>query len=191
MIPLLLAPMMKACPLEESYLLPDEIFCQPMSYVKVSLTLLLFFSLSVWAHHSPYYWLLRSSVSFISAWRASSIAKSLTSRSAMPAFASIFVKVFFSNPCQGRFSIPKSFVDYLPPPPISCIPKTHCKLIEYHMSAAYWVSPEWCFVCWGRWRGKWWLLRRLSCFFLSCLHSMLEARPLMCLEIDMQNESWL
>ena len=28
MIPLLLAPMTKLCPLEESYLLPDDLFCQ-------------------------------------------------------------------------------------------------------------------------------------------------------------------
>ena len=42
----------------------------------------------------------------------------------------------------------------------------------------------------GRWRGKWWLLRRLSCFFLSHLHTMVEDRPLLCSEIDMQNESW-
>ena len=44
MIPLLLPPMMKACPLEESYLLLDDLFCQPISYVTVViLTLLLFF----------------------------------------------------------------------------------------------------------------------------------------------------
>ena len=190
MIPLLLAPMMKACPLEESYHLPDDLFCQTMSYITVSLILLLLFSLSGWAHHSPYDWLLCSSVYFISSWRASSIAKSLTSRSAMPTFASIFVMFFLSNTCQGRFSIYKIFVDSIPPPPISCIPKTHWKLIEYHMSAAYWVSSEWCLVHWGRWRGKWWLLRRLSCFFLSWLHSMVEAIPLLCSEINMQNESW-
>ena len=46
-IPLLLSPTMKVFPLEESYLLPDDLFCQPMSYVTVSLTLLLFFPLSV------------------------------------------------------------------------------------------------------------------------------------------------
>ena len=46
-----------------------------------------------------------------------------------------FPRRFLSNPCQGRFSIPKSFVDSIPPPPISCIPKTHWKLIEYHMDA--------------------------------------------------------
>ena len=47
-----------------------------------------------------------------------------------------FCEGILSNPCQGRFNIPKSFVDSLPPPPISCILKTHWKLIEYHMSAA-------------------------------------------------------
>ena len=31
-------------PLEESYLLPDDLFCQPISYVTVSLTFFLFFS---------------------------------------------------------------------------------------------------------------------------------------------------
>ena len=34
---------MKECPLEESYLLPDDIFCQPISYVMVSFTLLYFY----------------------------------------------------------------------------------------------------------------------------------------------------
>ena len=47
-----------------------------------------------------------------------------------------FCEFFFSNPCQGRFNIPKRFIDSIPPPPISCIPKTYWKLIEYHMSAA-------------------------------------------------------
>ena len=58
------------------------------------------FSLSVWAHHSPHDLLLCSSVSFISSWRASSIAKSLTSGSDMPAYASIFVKVFSQIPAK-------------------------------------------------------------------------------------------
>ena len=40
--------------------------------------------------------------------------KYLTNRSAMPAYASIFVKKI--NPFRGRFSIPKSFVDSIPPP---------------------------------------------------------------------------
>ena len=43
MIPLLLPTMMKSYPLEESYLQPDDLFCHPISYVTVSLTLLLFF----------------------------------------------------------------------------------------------------------------------------------------------------
>ena len=54
MKPLLLPPMMKACPLEESYLLQYDLFYQPISYVTVSLTLLLFFSLSDRAHRSTY-----------------------------------------------------------------------------------------------------------------------------------------
>ena len=34
--------MIKEFPLEQSYLLPDDLFCHPISYVTVSLTLLLF-----------------------------------------------------------------------------------------------------------------------------------------------------
>ena len=89
MIPLLIPPMMKACLLEEPYLLTDDLFCQPISYVTVSLTLFLFSPLSDRSHQSTYDWLLCSSVSFVSSWRASSVAKYLTSRSAMPACASI------------------------------------------------------------------------------------------------------
>ena len=44
MVPLLLPPMIKACPLYESYLLPDYLFWQPISYVTVSLTLFWFFT---------------------------------------------------------------------------------------------------------------------------------------------------
>ena len=35
---------MNACTLEEWYILPDHLFCQPISYVMASLTLFLFFS---------------------------------------------------------------------------------------------------------------------------------------------------
>ena len=42
MTPLLIPPMIKVCPLEESYLLLDDLFCQPISYVTVSLTLFFF-----------------------------------------------------------------------------------------------------------------------------------------------------
>ena len=42
MIPLLIPPMMMACPLEESFLLPYDLFCQPISYVMVILKLLFF-----------------------------------------------------------------------------------------------------------------------------------------------------
>ena len=56
--------------------------------------LVLFLSWSDIAYHFTYYWLLCASVSFILVWRASSIAKSLTSRSAMPSCASIFVISF-------------------------------------------------------------------------------------------------
>ena len=43
-INLLISPTMKACPIEGSYLLPDDLFFQPISYVMVSLTLFLFFT---------------------------------------------------------------------------------------------------------------------------------------------------
>ena len=62
---LLLPPMIKAQPIEESYLLPDDLFCQPISYATVSLTLLLFFPLSDRAHQYTYAWLLCYSVSLI------------------------------------------------------------------------------------------------------------------------------
>ena len=41
-----------------------------------------------------------------------------------------FLEDFLPNPCQGRFNAPKSFVDSIPPPPFSCIPKIHWYLIE-------------------------------------------------------------
>ena len=51
---MLLVLVMKSFPLNESYLLTDDLFCQPMLYFKVSLTLLLFLSLSNRAQQSPY-----------------------------------------------------------------------------------------------------------------------------------------
>ena len=133
MIPLLLSPMMKACPLEESYLLPDDIFCQPMSYVMVSLTLLLFFSLYVLAYHSPYDLLLSSSVSFIYSWRASSIAKFLTNRPAMPAFASIFVNFFSWIPAK---------VDSAPPIALLIL-YPHLRLFASQRPIGSWYSTIW------------------------------------------------
>ena len=53
MIPLLLPSMMKAYPLEESYLLPEDLFCQPMLYVTVSL-ILFFFNTCLIDHTSHY-----------------------------------------------------------------------------------------------------------------------------------------
>ena len=89
-------------------LLPTHIICNGRY------NLVLIFSLSDRVHQLAYDWLLCSIVTFISYLRASSIAKYLTSRSSMPAYASIFI-FFFLNPCQGRFVTPKSFVD---PPPL-------------------------------------------------------------------------
>ena len=43
--------------------------------------------------------------------------------------------MFFSNPYQVIFSIPKRFVD--PPPPMSWVTNTHWKLKLYHLDAAY------------------------------------------------------
>ena len=106
---------MNAWPVAESYLLPDDLFCQPISCVTVSFTLFMFISSSNISHHCTYNWLLCDSVDFNSIWRASSIAKSFTRRSTIPACASIFVKVFVLNHCQCRFRITKSFLDYLLP----------------------------------------------------------------------------
>ena len=96
------------------------------------------------AHHFTYYWLLCDIVACIFIWRSSSVAKSLASRSDMRARASIFVKKL--KPFQGRFIMPKSFMYYLPPTPISCIPDTNHKLIPYHLEASYNMSPEWYLV---------------------------------------------
>ena len=115
MIPLLPPPMMKACPLEESYLLPDDLFCERISYGTVSLILMLFPPLSDRAHQSKYEWLLCSSVSFISSWRASSISKSLTSRSAMPAYDSIFVNAFPRIPAKVYSAFPRALLIFSPP----------------------------------------------------------------------------
>ena len=106
---------MKAWPLKESYLLPDDLFFHPISYVTVSLTLFLLFSLSGRSHRSTYYWLLCYSVYFISTWRASSISKSLTSCSAMPAYASIFVNVFFWISAKVDSAFPVSLLILSPP----------------------------------------------------------------------------
>ena len=127
MIPFFLLPRMKVCHEEESYLLPDDLFCQPISYCTVSLTLFFFSSYSDRAHQSPYEWLLYSSVSFISSWRDFSISKSLTIRSAMPVSASMFGKVFW-NPFHSTFSTPKSFVDSPPPPSDDLHPKDPLKV---------------------------------------------------------------
>ena len=46
--------MMKACPLEESHLLPEDIFCNPILYVTVSFTLFSFIYSSYRSHHCTY-----------------------------------------------------------------------------------------------------------------------------------------
>ena len=51
MIPFFLPLMMKVCPEEESYLLPYDLFCHPISYCTVSLTLF-FFCLRLIEHTS-------------------------------------------------------------------------------------------------------------------------------------------
>ena len=122
--------MIKEFPLEQSYLLPDDLFCHPISYVTFIFTLFLFLYSSDRAQHCTQDWLFCDSVAFISIRRSSPIPKSLTSRSDMPACDSIFVKVFV-NTFQGIFSMPKSFLDSLHLPPITFIPRTHWKLIMY------------------------------------------------------------
>ena len=107
--------MINACPLYETYLLPYGLFCQPISYVSVSLTLLLFFPFSYWAHQSTYDLLLCSSMSFISTWRASSIAKSITSCYAIPVYASIFA-IFLKIPAKVDSEFPRALLINPPPP---------------------------------------------------------------------------
>ena len=128
MIHFLLTPVMKSCLIKESYILPDDLFYQPISYVTVSLTLFLFFSLSDRAHQPKYELLLCSSVSFYI--RPKSIIYFQTSH--QPFYHSCicldFFHIFF-NPCQGRFIIPKAFLILSPPPPMRCIPNTHWNLI--------------------------------------------------------------
>ena len=104
-----------------------------MSYVIVSLTFLLFFSLYVWADHSPYDWLLCSSVSFITSWRAYSIAKSLTSRSDMPAFASIFEKDFYQIPAKADSASPRALLILSP----------HLLLVASRRPIGSWYSTIW------------------------------------------------
>ena len=64
-IPLDIPPMMTECLLEESYLLPDDLFFHVISYITVSFTLFLFLTSSNRSHHFSYKLLLCSSPSFI------------------------------------------------------------------------------------------------------------------------------
>ena len=59
---------MKACPLEESYLLPYDIFFHPISYVMVSFTSFLFIYSNGRSDYFPYDWFLFESVDFIFVW---------------------------------------------------------------------------------------------------------------------------
>ena len=93
MIPLLIPPMIKARPLKQLYPLPYDLLFQPMPYVTVSLTLFLLFYFSDRSQQLTYDWLLCSSVYLFSVWRAFSISKYISIRSAMPVYASIFVNV--------------------------------------------------------------------------------------------------
>ena len=160
---------MKACPLEESYLMPEDLSCQPMLYVTVSLILLLFFSLSYREHQSPYYWLLCSSVLlFPPEEPLQSPNLSPTVRPCLHVLQLLWS--FFSRiPSKVDSTYPRVLLILSPPPPISCIPKTHWNLIEHHLSAAYRGSLERCLVLCGRRREKLWLLRRLSYFFSVAL----------------------
>ena len=114
MIPLIIPPIMKVYPLEESYLLPDGLFCHPISYLRVSSTLLLFFPciLEHTSRHMTYCCVLVCLLFY---------PESLFNHqiSHQPFYHACicfnFCKCFFSNPCQGRFSTPKRFV--APPPP--------------------------------------------------------------------------
>ena len=114
MISLILTPTMKACLLEESYLLPYNIFCQPISYALVSLNLILFFALSYRSHKLKYNWWLCSSASFILVWRAYSISKHFTSCSSMPAFISFFV-IFFKILAKVDSESPRALLIIYPP----------------------------------------------------------------------------
>ena len=73
-----------------------------------------FFSFSFWAHHSPYDWLLCSSVSFISFWRTCSIAKHLTICLATPACAAIFLKIFSQIPDKVDLTSPRDLLILFP-----------------------------------------------------------------------------
>ena len=115
MIPFFLPPMMKSCPEEESYLLPDDLFCQIISYCTVSLTLFLFLFLLIehTSHHITdcciivrLLFLLEELVQFPNLSPVVLLCLPLLQ----------CLESFFKNPLHSRFSIPKSFVDSLPLP---------------------------------------------------------------------------
>ena len=75
--------------------------------------LVVIFALSDIAHQSTYDWFLFSSVSFISSRRASSISKLITSRYAMPEYASTFVKKLI--PAKVDSAFPRALLILSPP----------------------------------------------------------------------------
>ena len=189
MIPLLLPPMMKAYPLEESYLLPDDLICQPIWYVTVSLTLFLFFSLYYSAHQSTYDWLLCSIVSFY--FGLKSFLNFLISHQRFCHACMCF------NFCKYHFfqipdKVDSAFSRALLTPPLlwaasqRTIGSWYCTIWTLHSGGHHTdvlfadEDEEGNDGCWGF----------CLLFFLLHLKYMVEARSLMCLEIDMQNESW-
>ena len=121
-MPLDIPPIIKACHIEDSYILTNNLFCKPISYVTVIFTLFLFFISCDRAQHCTYCWLLCDSVSFILIWISSSISESLASRSAIPACASLFVKVFLQRPAKEDLACPRDFL-IIPPPTYKLQPK--------------------------------------------------------------------
>ena len=74
-------------PIKKIYLLLDDIFWYPTSYLKVSFKL--FFWSSDKAHHFTYDWLLHAGVDLIQIWKSYFITKFLTRYLAMPAYGYI------------------------------------------------------------------------------------------------------
>ena len=99
-----------------------------------------------------------------------------------------FLLFLFLNPCQVRLITLKIFVDY--PPPLS---------YDLHPEYQLGVNSVPFDCCIGgvtrmmsgllmNMKRKLWLLRHLSCFSLLQLNLIVEARQLLCLEIDIHNE---
>ena len=151
------------------YLLSSHIICNG------KFNLVVIFSLSARAHQSTYELLLCSSVSLISSWRAYSIAKSLTSRSAMPEYSSIFV-IIFRIPAKVDSEFLRALLFYPPPPLLwyaSWIPigSLYCNILVLHIGSH--LNDAWFAEedeeendgCWGVWLvgpcytwTQWWKL---------------------------------